>query len=83
MHIKTCKVRKLVDANHHANNNSLVDNHLDSFMVVGDNCSYCFKSFKDFKSDFNKRLHIKCCRIKKETYDEKNNAKLNMSGGEH
>lgn len=78
MHIETCKVRKLVDANNH----NSPDSQLDSFIVVGENCSYCFKSFKDFKSDFNKRLHIKCCRIKKETYDEKNNAKNNM-GGEH
>jgi hypothetical protein len=78
MHINTCKVRKLVDANH-ANS---PDSQLDSFIVVGENCSYCFKSFKDFKSDFNKRLHIKCCKIKKETYDEKNNAKMSM-GGEH
>ncbi len=78
MHINTCKVRKLVDANH-ANS---PDSQMDSFIVVGDNCSYCFKSFKDFKSDFNKRLHIKCCKIKKETYDEKNNAKMSM-GGEH
>lgn len=78
MHIDTCKVRKLVDANH----GTLNDSQLDNFIVVGDNCSYCFKSFNDFKSDFNKRLHIKCCKIKKETYDEKNNTKMNM-GGEH
>lgn len=71
MHIETCKVRKLVDANR---NNS--ENQLEDFIVLGDNCTYCFKSFKDFKSDFNKRIHIKCCKIKKETYEQKNNLKM-------
>lgn len=79
MHIETCKVRKLVDANNSLNTN---ESQLDNYIVVGENCSYCFKSFKDFKSDFNKRLHIKCCKIKKEYYDEKNNMKMNL-GGEH
>lgn len=59
-----------------------MDTQLDNFLVVGDNCSYCFKSFKDFKSDFNKRLHVKCCKIKKETYDEKNSSRMSI-GGEH
>lgn len=79
MHIETCKVRKLIDANHSLNFN---ESQIDNYIVVGENCSYCFKSFKDFKSDFNKRLHIKCCKIKKEYYDEKNNMKMNI-GGEH
>ena len=75
MHINTCKVRKLVDANR------TTDDTLE-YIPIGENCSYCFKSFKDFKSDFNKRIHIKCCKIKKETYDQKNNLKMNL-GGEH
>lgn len=77
MHIETCKVRKLVDANLGDPN----DLQLENYIVVGDHCSYCFRSFQDFKSEFNKRLHIKCCKIKKETYDEKNNGAFN--NGEH
>ena len=76
MHINTCKVRKLVDANR----GNMDDPQLDNFVVIGDNCSYCFKSFKDFKSDFNRRIHLKCCKIKKETYDEKNNIRMNLGG---
>ena len=72
MHIETCKVRKLVDANRNTSDES----QLENFIALGDNCTYCFKSFKDFKSDFNKRIHIKCCKIKKETYEEKNQLKL-------
>lgn len=82
MHIETCKVRKLVDNQHGNNSSQHPDSQLDAFLIVGDNCTYCFKSFKDFKSDFNKRLHLKCCKIKKETYDEKNAIKMNM-GEEH
>lgn len=72
MHINTCKVRKLVDANR----TNGEENQLENYIALGDNCTYCFKSFKDFKSDFNKRIHIKCCKIKKETYEEKNNLKM-------
>jgi hypothetical protein len=39
----------------------------DSQIIIGDKCQYCFKSFEDFKNDFNKRLHIKCCKLKTET----------------
>lgn len=46
---------------------------LDEFLILGENCSFCFKSFKDFKSDFNKRIHVKCCKIKKETFEHRNN----------
>lgn len=56
-----------------------LNNQLEDYMILGENCSYCFKSFKDFKNDFNKRLHIKCCKIKKETYERKN--KYSMSNG--
>jgi hypothetical protein len=49
----------------------------DEYLMIGDSCSYCFKSFKDFKSDFNKRVHIRCCKIKKQTFDHK--IKLNAS----
>ena len=42
-----------------------LNNPLEDYMILGENCSYCFKSFKDYKNDFNKRLHIKCCKIKK------------------
>ena len=42
-----------------------ISNQIEDYMILGENCSYCFKSFKDFKNDFNKRLHIKCCKIKK------------------
>jgi hypothetical protein len=45
-----------------------LNNQLEDYMILGENCSYCFKSFKDFKNDFNKRLHIKCCKIKKVCY---------------
>ena len=55
MHIETCKVRKLVDANR----TNGEENQLENFIALGENCTYCFKSFKDFKSDFNKRIHIK------------------------
>ena len=75
MHIETCKVRKIVDDN--PNKSHL---ELDEIMVIGDNCSYCFKSFKDFKSEFNKRLHVKCCKIKKETNEEKQNMKCQTKG---
>lgn len=78
MHYNTCKVRKLVESNYATSataasaSNSNAQNDLDDFLILGDNCSYCFKSFKDFKSDFNKRIHIKCCKIKKETFEHRN-----------
>lgn len=89
MHIETCKVRKLVESNTNLNNNNnntntngnlnqngnVQNNQLEDFMILGENCTYCYKSFKDFKSDFNKKLHIKCCKIKKETLE--NRIKMN------
>jgi hypothetical protein len=70
MHIETCKVRRLIDGDSSLTNGD--GNSDENYLILGENCPYCFKSFKDFKSDFNKRLHVKSCKIKKETYDEKN-----------
>ena len=49
------------------NNNSGVDSgpaH-NANTLLGDNCTYCYKPFKDFKSEFNKRVYVKCCKIKR------------------
>lgn len=69
MHYNTCKLRKLFDSVYSANNSD--PNDMDDFLIMGDNCNYCFKSLKDFKSDYNKRIHLKCCKIKKETFDRR------------
>lgn len=90
MHFDTCKVRKAVESN---GLNSLIgspnssqndndhnphdDSNSDNYVIIGENCTYCFKSFKDFKSDFNKRLHLRCCRDKKLNYERKNSMNLN------
>jgi hypothetical protein len=79
MHIETCKVRKLVESNTNQFNGGNSSNQLEDYIILGDNCTYCFKSFKDFKSDFNKRLHIKCCKIKRENYEIKIQNKANNS----
>jgi hypothetical protein len=83
MHIETCKVRKLVESNSNQFNGGNSSNQLEDYMILGDNCTYCFKSFKDFKSDFNKRLHIKCCKIKRENYETKNQSKSNNNNNGH
>ncbi len=73
MHLDTCKVRKLIESNSSFNLN--INNQLEDYVILGDSCTYCYKPFKDFKSDFNKRLHLKCCKIKREAYEYR----LNLS----
>lgn len=51
----------------------------DDMIVLGDSCPYCYRSFKDFKSDFNKRIHLKCCKIKKHTLDQRQQQKSAQS----
>lgn len=67
MHFNTCKLRKLFDSVY---KNSDSGDDIDQ-IFMDDNCSFCLKSLKDFKSDYNKRIHIKCCKIKKETFDRR------------
>lgn len=67
MHFNTCKLRKLFDSVYTNSDNS---DDTDQFFM-DDNCSFCLKSLKDFKSDYNRRIHLKCCKIKKETFDRR------------
>ncbi|CAF0753053.1 unnamed protein product [Brachionus calyciflorus] len=67
MHYNTCKLRKLFDSA----NNQEPDDDIDNYLMISDTCNYCFKSLKDFKSDYNKRIHLKCCKIKKETFERR------------
>lgn len=67
MHFNTCKLRKLFDSVYTKHTDT---SDMDQFFI-GDSCSFCLKSLKDFKSEFNKRIHIKCCKIKKETFERR------------
>ena len=61
---------QLVSNNNNNNNNSGAV-HMEDYILLGDSCTYCYKPFKDFKSEFNKRVHVKCCKIKRETFDHR------------
>ncbi|RNA22616.1 hypothetical protein BpHYR1_002558 [Brachionus plicatilis] len=67
MHFNTCKLRKLFDSVYTKHTDT---SDMDQFFM-GDSCSFCLKSLKDFKSEFNKRIHVKCCKIKKETFERR------------
>jgi hypothetical protein len=83
MHLNTCKVRRSIEASSLSiiSSNGLSNSPLavDDCETIGDNCPHCMKSFKDFKSDFNKRIHLRCCRIKKETLEQKNKANFSLN----
>lgn len=66
MHFNTCKLRKLFDSVYTDSDTSDVDQ-----FYIDDNCGFCLKPLKDFKSEYNKRIHIKCCKIKKETFERR------------